>query len=63
MARDLTSAQVADQLGVSIRTVQDWRTDGIGPVFYRTGRGGPKCPVRYTQAAVDAFKAKTPVPA
>lgn len=56
-APHLTTEDLAKQLGgdISPRTVEDWRTDGIGPRFFRLGKGGPKSPVRYRQADVDAW--------
>lgn len=55
-AGDLTQEQVAVELGVSPRTLEKWRLLQFGPVPYRAGRG-PKAPVRYTRASIDAFKA------
>lgn len=36
----LPAPQVAGLLGVSNRTLQDWRQDGFGPPFYRTSKIG-----------------------
>ena len=34
----LTAAEVADQLGVALRTLTHWRTTGRGPRYHRIGR-------------------------
>ena len=48
--RMLTSAEVAEQLGVSIRTMTYWRTTGRGPRYHRIGRTP-----RYRQDDVDQW--------
>lgn len=46
----LTEKDVAERLGVTVRTVQGWRQEGRGPRFYKLGRA-----VRYAEADVVAF--------
>lgn len=36
--RQLRGPVVADRLGVSVRTLEDWRNQGTGPPFRRLGR-------------------------
>jgi hypothetical protein len=48
----LTAAQTADRLGVSKRTLANWRSLGRGPRF-----GVLRTRVRYREADVDAFVA------
>ena len=51
----LTEAKAAKFLAVSVRTLQAWRTKGIGPPFVRLGRA-----VRYMrQALLDWLNANT----
>lgn len=38
LERMLTEREVASLLGVSHRTVQDWRRRGVGPPFWKMGR-------------------------
>ncbi len=47
----LTTEDVADILGVSPRTLEDWRLKGLGPDFVTLS---PKV-VRYRPAAVDKY--------
>ena len=49
--RHLTTAELADRLGYSARTVDDWRLDGKGPPYLRLARG-----VRYRLADVEAWE-------
>ena len=49
--RLLTTADVAEQLGVSPRVVKDWRSAGRGPVFVKVAHNV----IRYTQSDVDAY--------
>lgn len=51
--KHLTTAQLADRLGYSVRTVEDWRTDGYGPPWL-PGRGGRG--VRYREADIEAWE-------
>ena len=46
----LTPTEVADVLGVSIRTLERWRFEGRPPRFHRVGRA-----VRYLEADVVEF--------
>ena len=48
----LTEAQVADLLGVSIRTLQAWRQNGGGPPFLRLADEGKRGAIRYGQTAL-----------
>lgn len=41
----------ADLLGVSVRTLEDWRSKGIGPKFVKIGRKI----LRYEIAEINAF--------
>lgn len=43
--------QAASYLGVSPRTMEQWRLRGGGPSFVRIG---PRC-IRYRQAALDSW--------
>lgn len=56
--RLLTAKEAAELLGVAERTLNRWRTVGVGPAFIRfDGR------VRYTAADIEAFlKARKTVP-
>ncbi len=42
----LTPKETADYLGVSIDTLDDWRSKRIGPAFTKLG-DGVRSPVRY----------------
>jgi excisionase family DNA binding protein len=46
----LTQQQLADELQVSLRTLERWRQQGTGPAFIRVGRSP-----RYRRADVDAW--------
>lgn len=48
--------EVAQYLGRSIRTVQDWRAKGIGPTYYKQ----VGC-VRYLRKDVEAWGTTLPV--
>jgi excisionase family DNA binding protein len=49
----LNEAQAANYLNVSVRTLQQWRVSGRGPVFTKLSRA-----VRFRRADLDAFIAK-----
>lgn len=49
-ARLLTTEDVAEQIGVTVRTLKRWRSDGDGPPFMIFGRT-----VRYHPARVQAW--------
>lgn len=53
MTKNLTEKELAAELNVSIRTLQDWRQRGCGPSFLKLGKA-----VRYPSDSVDAFVAK-----
>jgi excisionase family DNA binding protein len=46
----LTQQQLADELEVSLRTLERWRQQGTGPAFIRVGRSP-----RYRRADIDAW--------
>jgi excisionase family DNA binding protein len=46
----LTQQQLADELQVSVRTLERWRQEGIGPTFIQVGRSP-----RYRRSDVDAW--------
>lgn len=52
----LKPADAAAELEVAVRTLANWRVQGIGPRFIRLG-GGTRGPIRYEQEEVDAYKA------
>ena len=45
--RLLTEVQAADLLRMSSRTLQAWRSQGVGPPFVRAGRA-----IRYRRSAI-----------
>jgi hypothetical protein len=49
---DLTQEELADELGVAVNTIRNWRYQGRGPAFYRVHRRL----VKYTRRAVDDYK-------
>ncbi|HEU0162620.1 MAG TPA: helix-turn-helix domain-containing protein [Rhizomicrobium sp.] len=51
----LTTTEAADLMGISPRTLEDWRWKGIGPAFFKLG---PRL-VRYRLADVEAFTFQT----
>jgi excisionase family DNA binding protein len=46
----LTQQQLADELEVSLRTLERWRQQGKGPAFLRVGRSP-----RYRRADIEAW--------
>ena len=46
----LTQQQFADELQVSVRTLERWRQEGTGPAFIQVGRSP-----RYRRVDVDAW--------
>lgn len=50
----LNERQAGDWLGVSVRTLQRWRLEGIGPRFRKLGRL-----VRYHQSDLEEFIANS----
>ena len=46
----LTQQQLADELEVSLRTLERWRQQGTGPAFIRVGRSP-----RYRRSDIDAW--------
>ena len=51
----LTEAQVADLLGLSIRTLQAWRQDGKGPPYVSLAEDGKRGTIRYRQQDILSF--------
>lgn len=49
----LFQSQLARRLGVTVRTLERWRTEGEGPPFLKVGRG-----VRYDEADLAAWLAE-----
>ncbi len=49
----LNEAQAANYLNVSVRTLQQWRVSGRGPLFTKLSRA-----VRYRRADLDAYVAR-----
>ncbi|HEY8125991.1 MAG TPA: helix-turn-helix domain-containing protein [Methylocystis sp.] len=49
----LNEAQAANHLNVSVRTLQQWRVSGRGPLFTKLSRA-----VRYRRADLDAYVAR-----
>ena len=54
--RVLTTHHAAEYLGVSRRTVEDWRRRGVGPRYAKVGRA-----VRYRVEDLDAWLASRSV--
>lgn len=52
----LTPRELADELGVSLQTLANWRWSGVGPRYTKLGDGRTS-PVRYRRADVDAWLA------
>ena len=55
-------AVVAKMLGVSERTLQQWRSSQTGPAFFRIS-DGPKGGVRYSRFDVRAYREKRKISA
>lgn len=51
----LTSREVAKLLGVSLNTLQKWRSRATGPKFFKFG-GANSAAIRYDKADVLAFR-------
>jgi excisionase family DNA binding protein len=51
VAKLLTTEETAEILGVSVRTLEDWRSDGTGPDYVPLGRRT----VRYRPQAIDRW--------
>ena len=50
----MSERELAEQLGLSTRTLLRWRMQGVGPAYVRIGRS-----VRYSGAAVRAWMARS----
>lgn len=58
----LTSAQVADLCGVSMNTLQKWRSRNMGPRYVKFG-GSNAATIRYKRSDVELFlRARTVQP-
>lgn len=55
--RFLTPAQVADEYGIPVGTLADWRLKRTGPAYSRLGSKR----VRYTRASLEAWIAANTV--
>jgi predicted DNA-binding transcriptional regulator AlpA len=55
--RFLDRSEVAEMLGLSVKTLDGWALQGIGPRFRRLGHKA----VRYERADVEAFIQKSPI--
>jgi predicted DNA-binding transcriptional regulator AlpA len=55
--KHLTTEEFAERMGISVRTAEDWRTDGYGPP-YLPGRGGNRGSggVRYRLSDIEAWE-------
>lgn len=51
----LTPRQVSELLGVSLNTLQKWRSRATGPKFFKFG-GSNSSAIRYDKADVEAFR-------
>jgi hypothetical protein len=49
-----TSQEAAEYLGFKLRTLANWRSQGKGPHFEKTGTGRP-ARIRYRWADLDAW--------
>jgi hypothetical protein len=58
--RFLNRSEVAEMLGLSVKTLDGWALQGIGPRFRRFGQNGQKG-VRYELADVEAFIENSPI--
>ncbi|MBK1717606.1 helix-turn-helix transcriptional regulator [Thiocystis violacea] len=50
LRRRLTEREAAAELGISFRTLQQWRVRGVGPSFLKIGRA-----VRYDAESLEAW--------
>ena len=54
--RMLTADQLAELIGVTVKTLHEWRKSGKGPAFYSIGKAGPGGSfVRYAECDVKAW--------
>lgn len=53
LRRRLTEREAAAELGISFRTLQQWRVRGFGPTFLKIGRA-----VRYDAESLEAWLAQ-----
>jgi excisionase family DNA binding protein len=57
VCRLLTTAQAAAYIGVTQKTLQNWRTQGKSPAYIRLGDGGPQGRCLYRLSDLDAWLA------
>jgi predicted site-specific integrase-resolvase len=50
--RLVTPDEFADELGIPVKTLSEWRSRGIGPAYVKVGRH-----VRYRRGAIDKWEA------
>lgn len=51
----MTSKEVSEYLGISLNTLQKWRSRGLGPQFYKYG-GANSAAIRYDRDSVVSFR-------
>lgn len=57
--RMISPEEAATLLGLSVRTLADWRYTHVGPAYYLYGAKGPgSCNVRYALADIRAWLAE-----
>jgi predicted DNA-binding transcriptional regulator AlpA len=59
LSRFLTREQLAGEIGVSTKTLDNWRVINKGPQFRKFG-AGRKAAVRYERADIEAWLASQP---
>lgn len=57
----MTSAEVSEYLGVSLNTLQKWRTRNRGPRYFKYG-GANSAAVRYDKNDVEQFRIAHTIP-
>lgn len=57
----MTSAEVGAYLGVTLNTLQKWRSRNRGPKYYKYG-GANSAAVRYDKEDVERFRAASTIP-
>lgn len=53
--KPLTTDQLAQRWDISADTLQDWRTDGSGPTYFRLGNPKYGSP-RYSMDAIEEYE-------
>jgi transposase len=59
--KTMTSREVSEYLGISLNTLQKWRSRGIGPEFYKYG-GANSAAIRYDRQSVISFREQHTAP-